>query len=270
MIYRHEIKHVISPGDAAAIRANLSAVARIDPHAKERGCYCIRSLYFDDPLDTALHEKLDGVNERRKFRIRYYNDDLSYIMLECKMKRDGVGAKRGESIRGQLDGTIPSTSAAQRNSDALIDASDISTANMGSMNSSKGGGFGGGMPSGGAEGFSMPSGMEMPEGFTPPQDGGTMSDMGTARPSAAARAAARIRTPRPRLPRLPKRPKRRRPTALRPSAPPSRAAAETGIPGADNPRICPAACPSRAQNRRIRPGNGSRPPSRQPCCSSAC
>lgn len=96
--YRHEIKHMISPGDAAAIRSNLTAVAKIDPHAKERGFYCIRSLYFDDPMDTALHEKLDGVNERRKFRIRYYNDDFSYIMLECKMKRDGVGAKPQERL----------------------------------------------------------------------------------------------------------------------------------------------------------------------------
>ena len=96
--YRHEIKHIISPGDAAAIRNNLSAVAKIDPHAAEKGYYRIRSLYFDDPADTALHEKLDGVNERRKFRIRYYNDDLSYIMLECKMKRDGVDCKPQERL----------------------------------------------------------------------------------------------------------------------------------------------------------------------------
>ena len=35
MDYRHEIKHVISAGDAAAIRTNLSAVAKIDPHAAD-------------------------------------------------------------------------------------------------------------------------------------------------------------------------------------------------------------------------------------------
>lgn len=98
MDYRHEIKYIVSPGDAAAIRANMSAVAKLDPHALGRGYYCIHSLYFDDPLDTALHEKLDGVNERRKFRIRYYNDNLNYIMLECKMKRDGVGCKPQEEL----------------------------------------------------------------------------------------------------------------------------------------------------------------------------
>ena len=98
MEYRHEIKHFITPGDAAAIRTNLSAVASIDPHAGAEGTYRIRSLYFDDLYDTALWEKLDGVNERRKFRIRYYNEDLSYIMLECKMKRDNVGCKLQERM----------------------------------------------------------------------------------------------------------------------------------------------------------------------------
>jgi len=117
MEYRHEIKHVINAGDAAAIRTNLTAVAHLDPHAKEKGYYRIRSLYFDDPLDTALHEKLDGVNERKKFRIRYYNDDLSYIMLECKMKQDGVGCKPQERLtleetqkilRGEIDWMVKS------------------------------------------------------------------------------------------------------------------------------------------------------------------
>ena len=98
MEYRHEIKHYITPADAAAIRANMTAVAALDPHAGKEGAYRIRSLYFDDPSDTALWEKLDGVNERRKFRIRYYNDDLSYIMLECKMKRDNVGRKLQERL----------------------------------------------------------------------------------------------------------------------------------------------------------------------------
>ena len=98
MEWRHEIKHYITQADAVAIRQNLSAVAAVDPHAGKDGCYRIRSLYFDDLRDTALWEKLDGVNERRKFRIRYYNEDLSYIVLECKMKRDDVGCKLQERL----------------------------------------------------------------------------------------------------------------------------------------------------------------------------
>lgn len=53
---------------------------------------------------------------------------------------------RGESISGQLDGTIPSTSAEQSGSGALIDASHIDLEAMGSMDIGGGGGgfdFGG-------------------------------------------------------------------------------------------------------------------------------
>lgn len=58
---------------------------------------------------------------------------------------------RGESIQGQLDGTIPSTEAEQRSSDALIDASSISLSSMGSMGGGNEGGPGGG-PGGGGPG----------------------------------------------------------------------------------------------------------------------
>ena len=41
---------------------------------------------------------------------------------------------RGQSIQGQLDGSIPSTEEAQRGSDALMDASDLELSVMGTMN----------------------------------------------------------------------------------------------------------------------------------------
>ena len=49
---------------------------------------------------------------------------------------------RGESIQGQLDGTIPSTESTQRGSDALVDASALDLSVMGSMNAAGGGDFG--------------------------------------------------------------------------------------------------------------------------------
>ncbi len=45
---------------------------------------------------------------------------------------------RGQSIEGQLDGTIPSTEEAQRTSDALIDASSLDLRVMGGMNTGGG------------------------------------------------------------------------------------------------------------------------------------
>ncbi len=90
--YRHEWKHEINLADRLALRARLGAVCQTDSYAVE-GVYQIRSLYFDTPLDKALREKVDGINRREKFRIRYYNLDPSLIHLEKKSKWDGLGTK---------------------------------------------------------------------------------------------------------------------------------------------------------------------------------
>ena len=97
MDFRHEWKHEINFSDMIAIRQRLRAVARADPHAVD-GMYLIRSLYFDDLTDKALREKLDGVDRREKFRIRYYNGDTSFINLEKKSKRNGLGAKESAAL----------------------------------------------------------------------------------------------------------------------------------------------------------------------------
>ena len=93
MQYRNELKHLITPGDRAALCATMKTVAHLDPHAGAKGYYTIRSLYFDNIADKALREKIDGVNEREKFRIRYYDGDTSVIHLEKKVKRDSLGYK---------------------------------------------------------------------------------------------------------------------------------------------------------------------------------
>lgn len=96
MKFRHEWKHEINYADALTLRTRLSAVMQRDPHAIA-GEYSIRSVYFDTPDDRALREKLDGVNQREKFRIRFYNNDTSYIVLEKKYKINGLCSK--ESCR---------------------------------------------------------------------------------------------------------------------------------------------------------------------------
>ena len=90
--YRHEWKHVIGASDMIAIRQRLRAVAQVDANAVD-GKYLVRSLYFDNLSDQALREKIDGVNRREKFRIRYYNGDTSEIQLEKKAKWNSLGTK---------------------------------------------------------------------------------------------------------------------------------------------------------------------------------
>ena len=100
MDYRHEWKHEIIVSDMIAIRQRLKAVAKPDIHAVD-GKYFIRSLYFDNLADKALREKLDGVNMREKFRIRYYNGDTSLIHLEKKSKLNGLGSKESAALTAE-------------------------------------------------------------------------------------------------------------------------------------------------------------------------
>jgi len=97
MKYRHEWKHEISYGDMLALRQRLSAVMKRDVHAID-GKYLIRSLYFDNASDKALREKIDGVNGREKFRLRYYNNDTSLIHLEKKSKVNGFSLKESADV----------------------------------------------------------------------------------------------------------------------------------------------------------------------------
>mgnify|MGYP000872858379 CR=1 FL=1 len=85
-VMRHELKYYIARPDAFWIAHQLSHLLSPDPHTKGQGVYHIRSLYFDDTFSSAFKEKLDGVMERDKFRIRFYNGDDSYIALEKKSK----------------------------------------------------------------------------------------------------------------------------------------------------------------------------------------
>lgn len=98
LVLRHELKHHINYLDYVAIRNRLQVVAKQDANVGEDGTYQIRSLYFDNYQDKALREKIDGVNNREKFRIRYYNDDISYIKLEKKSKIYGLCNKLSEAV----------------------------------------------------------------------------------------------------------------------------------------------------------------------------
>lgn len=98
--YRNEWKHEIRYVDLLTIRQRLRAVAIPDPHAQD-GKYLIRSLYFDNLNDKALREKVDGVNRREKFRIRYYNGDLNLIHLEKKSKVSGLGTKYSAGLSAE-------------------------------------------------------------------------------------------------------------------------------------------------------------------------
>ena len=80
---RHELKYLITPADQG--------------HE-----YLIRSLYFDTINDDALEEKIAGVGNRKKYRIRIYNFSDRVIKLECKSKYGDLISKQSVSIPREL------------------------------------------------------------------------------------------------------------------------------------------------------------------------
>ena len=100
---RHELKFYIGTPQYLALKSSLKGVMHTDPHAvKNGGEYAIRSLYFDTVFDTAYYDKINGVKDRDKYRIRIYNYSDSEIFMECKTKVGGLISKRSVKIPRSL------------------------------------------------------------------------------------------------------------------------------------------------------------------------
>ena len=95
---RHELKYLISATSAEILRRRLPHIMQRDSHAAPTGQYTIRSLYFDDFNASAYAEKMDGICDRLKYRIRCYNYDTSFLKLECKEKHGNLTRKRAVTI----------------------------------------------------------------------------------------------------------------------------------------------------------------------------
>jgi len=84
MEYRNEIKFTISDFLSTKLENRLELIMKKDVHSN--GSYRIRSLYFDDFLNSCLDDNLSGVKYRKKYRIRVYNSNFDNIYLEKKEK----------------------------------------------------------------------------------------------------------------------------------------------------------------------------------------
>ena len=99
---RHELKYHITPAELTVLRGVLAPVMQLDPNGNENNKYHIRSLYFDTINDDALDEKIAGVGNRKKYRIRIYNFSDKVIKLECKSKYGDLISKQSVSIPREL------------------------------------------------------------------------------------------------------------------------------------------------------------------------
>lgn len=113
--YRQEIKSLLSQPRALLLENRISSVLKPDEHAGSEGAYFIRSIYFDTENDKAYREKLMGISEREKYRIRMYDLNADMVQLERKEKRENLihkdavtisRATADEMVQGNFEGLL--------------------------------------------------------------------------------------------------------------------------------------------------------------------
>ncbi|MGE0708514.1 MAG: polyphosphate polymerase domain-containing protein [Planctomycetota bacterium] len=97
---RYELKYWAREHEVAALLARLSGLLQRDSHASDaRPSYTLSSLYLDTPSLDMFWEKVEGLDERRKLRLRRY-DDSPRGFLELKGKRGRRVYKWREDLAG--------------------------------------------------------------------------------------------------------------------------------------------------------------------------
>lgn len=105
-IDRYELKYRVDPVKAAQLKQSLSPYLKQDVHNGADG-YMVRSLYFDSLSDTDFEQKVDGLDDRKKIRLRVYSPDAKTAKLEVKEKHNGLQRKRSLVIdRQQADALV--------------------------------------------------------------------------------------------------------------------------------------------------------------------
>lgn len=99
---RHELKYHLNRGELFHLRTLLDNLLERDKNGDENNEYHIRSLYFDTHDNAALLDKIAGVGERKKYRIRIYNHLTGLIRLECKSKYGDLISKQSVKIPREL------------------------------------------------------------------------------------------------------------------------------------------------------------------------
>ncbi len=118
--FRNEIKYSITNNDFYIIDHNLKVLLKKDSNCKGE-FYTISSIYFDNYSRTSYNQVKNGISERWKYRIRFYNYDDSYIKLEKKYKVNGLTDKKSVTItRDIFDNILKNKLKIEKSNNALL------------------------------------------------------------------------------------------------------------------------------------------------------
>lgn len=88
--FRFEDKFLLSKNLYFRIKNSIREFSNYDTHSVSGNTYKVRSLYYDSKDLTAYTDKINGVNDRDKFRIRSYDTNeknVTKLKVEMKSKK---------------------------------------------------------------------------------------------------------------------------------------------------------------------------------------
>lgn len=97
-VLRKEKKFIITLDEYYRIKNKLEKVIKLDSNSNGEG-YIVRSLYFDTIDDTDFQSKEDGLEIRRKIRLRNYGANSNFAVLEIKQKQGEFQKKRSLRLK---------------------------------------------------------------------------------------------------------------------------------------------------------------------------
>lgn len=92
-VLREEKKYLITLENFVKANNYFSNILHQDEHNGFNG-YTIRSLYFDTLYNDDFYNKIDGLQTRRKIRLRIYDTKSKFAYLEMKQKQGNYQQKR--------------------------------------------------------------------------------------------------------------------------------------------------------------------------------
>ena len=100
-VMRTEKKYSVSLSTSRQLANRLSRIMQTDAHGSSDG-YTVRSLYFDSVYDDDYFDKVNGLEFRKKVRLRLYSPEQPWIKLEVKQKQGAVQMKKSLVISREL------------------------------------------------------------------------------------------------------------------------------------------------------------------------
>jgi len=99
IVKRKELKYFISYAQYISIANTLRKILNPDRHNKNGKGYFVRSLYFDTLDNKSFEEKMAGIENKIKYRLRVYDINTAWVKFEIKSKFNDSSVKEAALIR---------------------------------------------------------------------------------------------------------------------------------------------------------------------------